>query len=99
MHAHICAGVSRDAILFDGRPAPSFEEQPVLCMPYCDNGNVICLEPALGGDVASRLKDMLCGWGLGLQDIAVPETCCESPGVYIGGNCSSHPKLGGGCHG
>ena len=53
-------------------------------MPYCDNGNVICLEPALGEDVASRIKDVLRGWGLGLQDITPPETCCESLGVYIG---------------
>ena len=74
----------RDAILFDGRPAPSFEEQPFLCMPYCDNGgNVICLEPALGEDVASRIEDLLRGWGLGLQDITPPETCCDSLGVYI----------------
>ena len=85
VHAHLCVGVPRDAILFDGRPAPSFEGQPVLCMPYCDNSNVIYLEPALGEDVASRIKDVLRGWGLGLQDITPPETCCESLGAYIDG--------------
>ena len=54
-------------------------------MPYCDNGNVICLEPALGEDVPSHINDVWRGWGLGLQDITPPETCCESLGVYTDG--------------
>ena len=85
MRAYIVAGGPRSAILFDGRPSPEFSEQPLLRMPYSDNGNVISTDASAGAAVAAAIRAQLKTWGLHPQEITVPEVQFESLGVLVDG--------------
>ena len=61
--AHLVAGFSPSDLIVDGQPAECLSKDRVLAMPYCDNGNIIGLDPELGENKSSEVRIVLESWG------------------------------------